>query len=365
MPSERVQRHIDQLLDEIESARSAGEWALVRSRAEEILDLDPDNEDAKVFLQAVERREERLGAAAGSAGDPAAAKAPEPASQPTSFANGRYAVSKFLGEGGRKKVYLAHDTLLDRDVAFALIKAEGLDEVGKERVTREAQAMGRLGEHPNNVSVYDIGEESGQPYVVLPLMPGGDVEGEIEKAPEHKLPLERVLQVGMDTWQCLAFAHERGIPHRDVKPGNVWLATDGRAQIGDWGLAVASDRTRLTQAGMMVGTPTYMPPEQAMGGEITARSDLYSLGAMLYEMVCGRPPFVGDESVAIIGQHLNTPPVAPTWHRPDCPPSLGALILRLLEKDPAKRPQSAAEVRDALRSISQPSRGRTQTKAEP
>jgi len=102
---------------------------------------------------------------------------------------------------------------------------------------------------------------------------------------------------------------------------------------------------------MMVGTVSYMPPEQAIGGEVTARSDLYSLGAMLYELVCGRPPFVGDESVAIIGQHLNTPPVAPTWHRPDCPPGLEALILRLLEKDASKRPASAGAVREALAGI--------------
>ena len=124
--------------------------------------------------------------------------------------------------------------------------------------------------------------------------------------------------------------------------------------IGDFGLAVAVDRSRLTQAGMMVGTVSYMPPEQAMGGEVTPQSDLYSLGAMLYEMVCGRPPFVGDESVAIIGQHLNTPPVAPTWHRPDCPPGLEALILRLLEKDASKRPASATEVRHALENVATP-----------
>ncbi len=117
----------------------------------------------------------------------------------------------------------------------------------------------------------------------------------------------------------LEFSHQKGIIHRDLKPGNVWLAEDGRAMIGDFGLAVAIDRSRLTQAGMMVGTVNYMPPEQAMGGEVTPQSDLYSLGAMLYEMVCGRPPFVGDDHVAIIGQHLNTPPVAPSWHRPDCP----------------------------------------------
>src|SRR5439155_7426617 len=106
---------------------------------------------------------------------------------------------------------------------------------------------------------------------------------------------------------------------------------------------------------MMVGTARYMPPEQAMGGEVTARSDLYALGAMLYELVTGRPPFVGDESVAIITQHLNSAPVAPSWHAPDLPPGLETLILRLLEKDPARRPVSAAEVREALQSLSSPS----------
>jgi hypothetical protein len=123
------------------------------------------------------------------------------------------------------------------------------------------------------------------------------------------------------------------------------------ARLGDFGLAVALDRSRLTQAGMMVGTVHYMPPEQAMGGTVDARSDLYSLGAMLYEMVTGRPPFVGDESVAIITQHLNTPPVAPSWHVPDLPAGLEALILRLLEKDPAKRPSSTAEARQALAAV--------------
>src|SRR6266545_670471 len=270
---------------------------------------------------------------------------------PTAFCDGRYRVVRFLGEGGKKKVYLAHDTKLDRDVAFALIKTEGLNAEGEARIRREAQAMGRLGDHPHIVPVYDIGEESGQPYLVTQLMGGGDVEALIEKAPEHRVPLETTLRIADEVCQALEYAHAKGIVHRDLKPGNVWLTADGTAKLGDFGLAVALDQTRLTRAGMMVGTVSYMPPEQAIGGEVTPRSDLYSLGAMLYELVTGRPPFVGDESVAIITQHLNAPPVAPSWHVPDLPAGLEALILQLLEKDPARRPASATEVRQALAGI--------------
>ncbi len=278
-------------------------------------------------------------------------KAVPPSVEPTSFANGRYRVKKFLGEGGKKKVYLAHDTLLDRDVAFALIKTEKLDDASRTRVSREARAMGRLGDHPNIVAIYDMGEHEGQPYIVIPVMPGGDVQGLIEKAPEHRLPLDKAVDIAKCICRGLEFAHSKGIIHRDIKPGNVWLSADGAAELGDFGLALAVDLSRLTQAGMMVGTVTYMPPEQAMGGKVTAKADLYSLGAMLYEMVTGRPPFVGDDSIAIIGQHINTPPVSPTWHRADLPPALETLILQLLEKDPEKRPESAAVVLQALEAI--------------
>ena len=275
----------------------------------------------------------------------------EPSDEPTSFADGRYDVKELLGEGGKKLVYLAHDNTLDREVAFALIRTEGLDETSRTRITREAQAMGRLGAHPHIVTVFDLGEHEGQPYIVTELMGGGDVEMGIADADDNRLPLEQAIDIAKATCRGLEFAHSKGIVHRDLKPGNVWLTDGGTAKIGDFGLAVATDRSRLTQEGMMVGTVSYMPPEQAMGGEATPQADLYSLGAMLYEMVTGRPPFVGDDSVAIIGQHLNTPPVAPTWHNPDVPPALETLVLRLLEKDPASRPASAAQVLEALDAI--------------
>jgi serine/threonine-protein kinase len=248
---------------------------------------------------------------------------------PTSFVSGRYQVKKFLGEGGKKKVYLVHDKVLDRDVAFALIKTEKLDEATRLRFSREAQVMGRLGDHANIMTIHDMGDEKGQPYIVLPLMPGGDVESLIEKAPERRLPIEQAVAIARAVCHGLEYAHNKGVIHRDIKPGNVWLSGDGTVKVGDFGLALALDLSRLTNEGMMVGTYYYMPPEQAMGGAITAKADLYSLGAMLYEMVTGRPPFTGDDVVAVIGQHINTPPVSPNWHRPDLPPALAALIVRL------------------------------------
>ena len=269
---------------------------------------------------------------------------------PTSFADGRYQVSEFLGEGGKKRVYLAHDTVLDRDVAFALIKMEGLDDVGRARVAREAQSMGRLGTHRNVVAVLDIGEHERQPWMVNELLGGGDVEQLIENA-DGGIDLERALQVAADVLRGLQFAHEQNVIHRDIKPANIWLTDDGTAKVGDFGLAIATDRSRLTQEKMMVGTVSYMPPEQATGGEITSRADLYSLGAMLYEMITGRPPFMGDSDVAVIGQHINTPPVAPQWHRPEIPAQLDSLVMRLLSKNLAERPESAADALSAIEAI--------------
>jgi hypothetical protein len=277
----------------------------------------------------------------------AEAPAPEPRA-PSSFASGRYRLKRLLGEGAKKRVYLARDERLDRDVAFALIKTEGLDEAGRTRVRREAQAMGRLGDHPHIVTVHDIGEDQGQLFIVSQYMAGGDLESRLGEAEGRRLPVGEALRIAEELCQALEHAHARGVVHRDLKPGNVWLAEDGSARLGDFGLALALDRSRITQEGMMVGTAAYMPPEQALSGEVGLRSDLYALGAVLYEMLAGRPPFLGDDVVAVISQHINTAPVAPSWHNPEIPRVLEGLILRLLAKDPGQRPESAAVVRREL-----------------
>ena len=343
-PSERVQRRIDQFLDEAEEALGRNDWTLRRQRAQAVLALDDENEDARTYLRAA--RNGQLAAPADSrettvTSPPVRTPDPEQSTSPSSFAAGRYEVRRFLGEGGKKRVYLAHDSLLDRDVAFALIRTEGLDETGRERVRREAQALARLGGHPHLVTIHDIGDEGGQPFSVMEYMAGGSVADAVSEAEEHRLPLERTLEIATAVSEALTFVHAGNLVHRDVKPGNVFLGEDGTAKLGDFGLAAALDRTRLTQDSMVMGTAAYMPPEQALGGEVTPQSDLYSLGAMLYEMVTGRTPFVGDDPTSVISQHINTPPVAPSWHTEHCPPDLEEIILHCLQKAPDDRPESA------------------------
>jgi len=166
---------------------------------------------------------------------------------------------------------------------------------------------------------------------------------------------------------ALEHAHGRGVVHRDLKPSNVWLAADGTAKLGDFGLVAALRHSgsgtfaRLTSEGVMVGTIPYLAPEQALGRSPDPRADLYSLGAVLYELVTGGPPFAGDDAVAIISQHLRTPPVAPAWRNPDVPRPLDALIVALLAKAPEDRPQSAGEVGGALEALATPGRRRPST----
>jgi len=277
-----------------------------------------------------------------------------------SFASGRYVVRRLLGEGGQKTVFLGRDTQLDRDVAIALLKTEGLDEASVARVRKEARTMAGLGAQPHIVTIFDIGEEEARPYIVSEYVPGGELRQELARG-GRPLPLERALAITKDLCRALAFAHSQGIVHRDVKPDNVWLARDGTAKLGDFGLALGTDRSRLTMAGTVMGTAAYMAPEQAAGTEVDGRTDLYSLGCLLYEALSGRPPFVGDNALAVISQHARVPPARPSDYNPAVPRGLDRLTLQLLAKAKEDRPASAEQAlaeleRVAAECLQQPAR---------
>ena len=184
---------------------------------------------------------------------------------PTAFAGGRYEVKRFLGEGTQKRVYLARDTRLERDVALAVVKTDDLDATALARLAREVRAMARLGDHPHIVTVYDVGEEEGSPYIVSQYMAGGTVAEQLRQAEGQRLPVAQVLRLADQLCSALGYAHHHRVIHRDLKPSNVWLSTDGAAKLGDFGLAIVLDRSRLTLAGMVVGTVAYMAPEQTLG----------------------------------------------------------------------------------------------------
>jgi class 3 adenylate cyclase len=270
-------------------------------------------------------------------------------SVPAPLAGGRYVPERILGEGGRKRVWLARDTRLDRPVAVAIIKTEGLDANGLARIKREAQAMARLGDHPNVVAIYDIGDEAEVPYIVSQYISGGSLEERLAR--DGRLPVSQAVHIAVDVLRALAHAHHKGIVHRDLKPGNIWLTEDGTAKLGDFGLALDRANPRLTVEGQLLGTATYMAPEQALGHDPDPRSDLYALGGTLYEMITGRPPFIGDDTLAVVSQHINTAPVAPSWHNPEVPAALEALIMALLAKSPDDRPAEAESTIDVLAGV--------------
>ncbi|HEX9259813.1 MAG TPA: AAA family ATPase, partial [Acidimicrobiales bacterium] len=268
---------------------------------------------------------------------------------PPLVGNGRYRTLRLLGEGARKRVYLATDERLGREVAVAVVKTDGLDAGGRIRIRREAQAMARLGDDPHIVTVFDVGEEDdGTPFIVSQFMQGGSLADHLAAAPDGRMPVDRALELAESIAAGLAHAHRQGIVHRDLKPANVWLGGEGRARLGDFGLAANLGASRITVEGTLLGTVAYLAPEQALGHDPDLRSDLYAFGALVYELLCGRPPFLGDDAVSVIGQHLHTVPVAPRFHREEIPLDVEALVLRLLAKDPAARPQSADEVVDAI-----------------
>jgi class 3 adenylate cyclase len=279
---------------------------------------------------------------------------------PLSFCRGRYRVERLLGEGSVKRVHLATDLRLGRPVAVAALRTGELAAAAAARLAAEARAIASLGEHPHVVTIYDVVEDEGRTLLVAQYLAGGDLAARLERAEDHRLPVDEALRIGEEICDGLAVAHRAGLVHRDVKPGNVWLSEDGTAKLGDFGLALGRDAAAGDPA-VLVGTALYMAPEQAAGGEPDARSDLYALGCTLYQLVAGRPPFVGRDAVAVLAQHAGAQPLPPSHHNAEVPAALDALVLRLLAKEPGERPGSAAAVAAELAAIA---RERARARAE-
>lgn len=248
-------------------------------------------------------------------------------------------------------VYLARDLLLDRPVAVKVLFAEhARDAAFVERFRREAQAAANLNQ-PNIVAVYDWGQQYGTYFIVMEYVEGRPLSEIIRT--EGPLHPNRAAEITADVAAALGFAHRNGVVHRDVKPGNILITPSGQVKVADFGIAQAATTgdaaVNLTQAGSVMGTATYFSPEQAQGHAVDPRSDLYSLGCVLYEMLTARPPFAGDSPVAVAYKHVQEQPVPPSRINPNVPPALEAIDLKLLAKDPVQRFASAEDLRSDLR----------------
>ncbi|TVR32146.1 MAG: serine/threonine protein kinase [Nitriliruptor sp.] len=259
----------------------------------------------------------------------------------------RYEILRPLGSGGMAEVMVAHDTRLGRDVAIKLIRSEQLAEpVSRERLLREARAAAAL-HHPNTVEVYDVGEDD-DPYIVMELVEGETLEARLRR--QAPLPVAESVRIGCALLDALEAAHDRGLVHRDIKPSNVLLSTAGGVKLADFGIAKAIDGADpgLTMTGQVLGTPRYLSPEQAAGEPATRVSDLYSLGAVLYECVAGKPPFDGPSAIAVALAHQRSPVPPLLEVAPQLPTSVASTIERALRKDPEQRFADAAEMRSSL-----------------
>ena len=249
---------------------------------------------------------------------------------------GRYAVEKTLGGGGMAIVYLAHDEELDRPVAVKVLADNLADDPElRARFVREARVAARLS-HPNVVRVYDAGEEDGLPFIVMECVDGDSLAETVRG--EGRLDPDRVAELGLQACAGLEHAHRAGLVHRDVKPANLLVTREGTLKIADFGIAHAVEGTRLTAAGTVLGTAAYLSPEQALGEPVTAASDLYSLGACLYELLAGHPPY-GYETLAEVYARSQA---GPPPRLEGVPAPLERAVLACLERDPADRPTTAA-----------------------
>ena len=258
------------------------------------------------------------------------------------LAAGRYRIERELGHGGMATVYLAHDEELGRPVAVKLLPDRlADDEDFRARFTREARLAGRLS-HPNVVRVYDAGDADGRPFIVMEYVPGGSL------AEERRLSAERVVELGVQACAGLQHAHDAGLVHRDVKPANLLVRDDGVLKIADFGIARAAESTRHTQAGTLLGTAAYLAPEQIAGADATPASDVYSLGAVLYELLTGRPPYAFSSLAELAAQQSDGLITPVRDVQPRVPRDVEAAVMHALARDPGFRPASPAELGQEL-----------------
>jgi eukaryotic-like serine/threonine-protein kinase len=255
---------------------------------------------------------------------------------------GRYEILDKLGEGAMGVVYRARDATLGRVVALKMLSADlGAEEELHQRFQREAEAIGRLS-HPNIVTVYDVGEASGQLYMAMELLEGDDLRSLIEK--RAAIALADRVRILIQICAGLAYAHSRGVVHRDIKPANILVGSDGRVKILDFGLARVSARSTITRRGVILGTPDYMAPEQAMGKGVDRRSDVFSAGAVFYEFLTLEKPFKGKTLHAVLYQIISDDPEPVLTVNPEVPVRLAAIVHRMLRKDADQRYGAMEEV---------------------
>jgi len=255
---------------------------------------------------------------------------------------GRYEILGKLGEGAMGVVYRARDGAIGRVVALKMLSAElGAEDELHRRFEREAEAIGRLS-HPNIVTVYDLGQANGQLYMAMELLEGDDLRSLIER--KMDVPLADRVRILVQICEGLAYAHSRGVVHRDIKPANIVVTSNGKVKILDFGLARVATRATITRKGMILGTPDYMAPEQAMGKLVDRRSDVFSTGSVFYEFLTGEKPFKGKTLHAVLFQIIQESPDPVLTLNPELPTRLAAVVHRMLVKDPDKRYQSLYEV---------------------